>query len=206
LEQRLQPRCSLSDLPLRSSSPQKVSRSSSHAAVVAALSAFALIRALWPLHRRPTDRQLARFIEEHEPALDDVVVTAVDYRSRPDASPGMRELLAADAASALAGLDLDRIVSGDSVRQAALKAAAASAALGLTAALFAPAFSRATSVATAYLFPARLSVQVTPGTTKIRAGQPVTITARVGQLGSALVPDLDRRGQGRVARRAHVAG
>src|SRR5580765_5268286 len=47
------------------------------AAVVAALSGFALARALWPLHRRPTDRQLARFIEEHEPALADVVVTAV---------------------------------------------------------------------------------------------------------------------------------
>ena len=113
------------------------------AAVVAALSIFALVRALWPLHRRPTDRQIARFLEEREPGSDDVVVTAVDYRARPDASPGMRQLLAADAARALAALDLDRIVPSDSIRQAALKAVAASAALGLTAALFAPSFSRA---------------------------------------------------------------
>src|SRR5262245_12555401 len=64
------------------------------AVVVAALSTFALARALWPLRRRPTDGQLARFIEEHEPALDDVVVTAVDYRSRPDASDRVRQILA----------------------------------------------------------------------------------------------------------------
>src|SRR5262245_8153372 len=160
------------------------------AALVASLSTFALARALWPLHRRPTKQQLARFIEEHEPALDDVVVTAVDYQSRPDASASMRQRLAADAAAALSALDLDRIVSPDSIRQAALKAAAASAALGLTAALFAPAFSRAANVATAYLFPARLSVQVTPGSMKLKAGQPLTITARVGKLGSELVPTL----------------
>src|SRR5215207_34980 len=47
------------------------------ASVVSALSLFALVRALSPLHRRPTDRQLARFVEERERDLDDVVVTAV---------------------------------------------------------------------------------------------------------------------------------
>jgi hypothetical protein len=165
------------------------------ATLVSALAAFAVARAMWPLHRRPTDRQLARFIEEREPDLDDVVVTAVDYRARPDASPTMRELLAQDAAAALAALDLDRIVPADSIRQAALKAAAASAALGLSAALFAPAFSRATNVAAAYLFPARVSVQVTPGSIKLRAGQPVTITARVGQLAGELVPTLTVTGK-----------
>src|SRR4029453_19216369 len=102
------------------------------ATLVAALSAFVLARALWPLRRRPTNRQLARFIEEHEPALDDVVVTAVDYQSRPDASASMRQVLAADAAAALSVLDLDRIVSADSIRQAALQAAARSAGTGPT--------------------------------------------------------------------------
>src|SRR5262245_30020281 len=75
------------------------------ASVVTALTTFALIRAFWPLRRRPTYRQLARFVEERAPDLDDVVVTAVDYQSRPDASPSMRAILDADAAAALSALD-----------------------------------------------------------------------------------------------------
>ncbi len=49
----------------------------------------ALVWGLLPLRRRPTDRQVARFIEEREPSLDDRLVTAVRRaptrpRRRPD--------------------------------------------------------------------------------------------------------------------------
>ncbi len=160
------------------------------AGIVLVLATFALIRALCPFRHPPSDAQLARFIEEREAGLDDVVVTAVDYAGRPDASARMREVLAEDAGHALSTLSLDAIVPRASIRKAALRAAAATAGLAMSAVLFAPGFSRATNVASAYLFPARLTIDVTPGTTKVRAGQPLTITARVGGLLGGLVPSL----------------
>ena len=144
---------------------------------------------LWPFRRRPTDSQIARFIEEHT-ELDDVVATAVDYAARSDVNPRIIDALAGDAARALAAIDLDAIVSRPSIREQALKAGAATAALALAVALFSPAVSRATNVAAAYLFPARLHVEVTPGTTKLRAGEALTITARVEGFAGELIPML----------------
>ena len=164
-------------------------------ALVLVLSIAAIGRAFWAFRHTPTDRQIARFIEEREAGLDDLVVTAVDYAQRPDASPRVREALLADASRALGARNLettlDSIVSDASIRQVALRAVAATAALGLAVLFFAPSVSRATNVAAAYLFPARLTVDVTPGTTKVRAGQPVTITARVGGLAGEVVPTLN---------------
>src|SRR5262245_17502078 len=37
-----------------------------------------LLLVLWPIRRAPTDAQVARFIEEQEPSLDDCLVSAVD--------------------------------------------------------------------------------------------------------------------------------
>src|SRR5438309_5081343 len=42
------------------------------------LAAVALARALWPLRQAPGDLQVARFIEERAPSLDDRLVSAVD--------------------------------------------------------------------------------------------------------------------------------
>src|SRR5579871_1124943 len=48
-------------------------------AVLALAAAVAIVVALLaPLRRRPTDAQVARFIEERSPGLDDRLVTAVD--------------------------------------------------------------------------------------------------------------------------------
>jgi hypothetical protein len=145
---------------------------------------FVVGRALWSVRRAPTDRQLARLIEEHEPELDDVVATAVDYAARPDATPRMRDALLGDASRAVTSLgldrDVDRVLARRSIRRAALHATAGVVVLAIAAALYAPWASRAANVAGAYLFPARVTVDVSPGTTKIRAGQPVTIAARVG--------------------------
>jgi hypothetical protein len=158
--------------------------------VVAVGALFALGRALWPLRRKPTDRQLARFIEERSPDLDDVLVTAVDYAARPDSSPQMRECLADDAVRAARGVELDTIVSRRSLREWAIRGAGAAAALIVVASLIAPSFGRATGLAGAYLFPARLTVEVTPGFAKVRAGEPVTITARVTGVEGGLTPVL----------------
>ena len=163
-------------------------------ALVLLTATFALARAWWATRLRPSDRQVARLIEERESDLDDVVATAVDYGARPDATPRMRQALFADAASRLRALgvsaNLDRILSRESVRAAGRRALAAVGVLALAVAGFAPSISRATNVAGAYLFPARISVDVTPGSTKVRAGQSVTISARIAGFEGEMVPTL----------------
>jgi hypothetical protein len=158
------------------------------AALATITSVGALAFALWPCRRRPADSQIARLVEEENSDLDDVVVTAVAYATRPEASPRMRAALERDAAQAIAAVDVDRVVSRQSIGQAALRAAAASVALGLSLIFFAPALSRATSVAVAYLFPAQLNVTVLPGSIKLPAGAPLTVTARIEGAGDAVVP------------------
>ncbi len=76
------------------------------------------------------------------------------------------------------------------MRRAAWQASAAVGLLAVASLGFAPSMARATRVTSAYLFPARLVVDVTPGSTKVRAGQPLTITARVAGLAGEIVPTL----------------
>ena len=165
------------------------------AIVVLLVSAFAIGRAFWAARGRPSDRQVARLIEERDGELDDVLVTAVDYQARSDASPRMRDALLGDAARALTSRnlprDLDRVISREAVRRATWNALAAGLVLAAVAAGFAPSVSRATRVAAAYLFPARLAVEVTPGSTKVRAGQSLTITARATGLEGEVIPTLN---------------
>jgi hypothetical protein len=165
------------------------------AIVVLLVSVFALGRAFWAARGRPTDLQVARLIEERDGELDDVLVTAVEYEAKGDASPRMRQALFGDAARALTfrnlPAEIDRIISRATVRRAAWHALAAAIVLAVVATGFAPSASRATRVASAYLFPARLAVEVSPGTTKIRLGQPLTITARATGLEGEVIPTLN---------------
>ena len=82
----------------------------SSAVAVALLAATG--RALWPLTRRPTDVQVARFIEERCPQLEDRLATAVECAPKAGTPTGiLTDLLYHDAASRAAGLDLDHTVS-----------------------------------------------------------------------------------------------
>jgi hypothetical protein len=159
-------------------------------AVVAMAALVALTRALWPLRVRPSNRQLARFVEEQSSGMDDVLVTAVDYAARPDSTPELRELLADDAVRMARSTSLDRVVPRASIRLWLFRGLGATAALIVVAALIAPSASRATSLAGAYLFPARVNLEVTPGTAKVRGGQPVMIKARVSGIEGGFVPIL----------------
>jgi Domain of unknown function (DUF4175) len=159
-------------------------------AIALAVAVFAIARAFWPLRRSPSNRQVARFVEENSPGLDDVLVTAVDYAERPEASPQMREWLAGDAVTAARGVSLDSVVSSASMRKWLWRGAAASVALLAVAALISPSFERAGNLAAAYLFPTRLAIKVTPGSTKVRVGEPVTITARLNGVDGGLTPML----------------
>jgi hypothetical protein len=155
------------------------------AAVAIALSA--LVFALLPLRRPPSDRQIARFIEERAGGLDEVLVTAVDKSTDPSS---IATVLAGDAVRAAREVSLDRVITADQLRRAALGAIVGTLAFAISAWFFAPAANRAAGVAGSYLFPHRYAIDVRPGSIKVRAGQPLTVVARIPGVEGALVPML----------------
>src|SRR5262245_16388722 len=52
---------------------------------------------LSPLRHVPDDRNVARFIEEREPALDDRLISAVDVAAKSSTAAGFAEPMMADA-------------------------------------------------------------------------------------------------------------
>jgi hypothetical protein len=173
------------------------------AAAIAATGAI-----LWmvaPIRRSPADGQVARFVEECCPELEDSLVTAVTERDRvhgPDGTQQLalgRAMLAAvlgDALRRARTLDLDRVVSRDALRRAGMMAAAATVALSVLGFFSAGPAGRAASVFALYMFPERLVLDVLPGDVKIRAGQPLRVSARMPGTGAVVVPVL-RFGDGK---------
>lgn len=147
------------------------------AAIVAIAALAAVVR---PARTRPGDRQIARFVEERCPELDDTIVTAVDIAEHGDAGSGFAPLVTRSAATRLAAADLSRCVDPRDVRHAGWRATAAACALALAAVLAAPLGERAVQVADLRLFPASVSVQVQSGDMRVAAGRPVRISATVG--------------------------
>src|SRR5689334_3958728 len=78
-------------------------------ATVGLIAGVSLSFAFLPLRHQPSDRQIARFIEEGAGDLDEVLVTAVD-RSEHRTGPVV-DLLVADAIRAAAGVDPHRLVT-----------------------------------------------------------------------------------------------
>ena len=169
-------------------------------AAVAAGVSFAWI--VCPLRRTPGDRQVARFVEECCPELEDTLVTAVAEREQT----GQRPMLAAvvgDAVRRMRALDPDRIVSREALRRAALMAAAATIVLFVLGAFSAGPAGRAAHVFALYMFPERLVLEVVPGDVKVRAGQPLQIRARIPGTTGGVVPLL-RYGAGTEWREARM--
>jgi Domain of unknown function (DUF4175) len=150
-------------------------------AAVLASAAVALVCALLPLRQSPADLQLARFIEERSGGLDDVLVTAVQHSAGPSPGDarGISALLAADAARAARGLDLDTVISHRAISHSVLGASLASLVFLAAAVWFAPSAGRASKVAAAYLFPSYYRITVSPGDAKVHQGQPLRIVARM---------------------------
>ena len=85
------------------------------AACAAGASAGVAARILWPLRRRPSDRQVARYIEERCPELQDRLASAIDSRSAP--SP-FRGRVLDEAATRSRSVDLHRLVGARTLRRA----------------------------------------------------------------------------------------
>src|SRR6516225_701352 len=133
--------------------------------------------ALIPLRRKPSDVQIARFIEERVPDLDDRLVTAVD-RSETAPTP-FDHLVVADAARRSRAVDAERIIASESVRRAGLQAIAAALALVALLIVGRDPLRGSVDAMSLTLFPARVALQVNPGNARVKAGDPLTVRARL---------------------------
>ncbi len=156
---------------------------------IAALLARFVLRPLWRTRRQSSDAAIARYIEEHEPALDAALRSAVDVGTKETGvgeqrSAALQSRLVDDVAKRLEAFDLPRQVDRSGIKRAAI---ALGAAMGAGVAFFflAPAFIHQ---ALPYLFdpfahsgrtstPYRVSV--TPGNQTIARGSDQEIVARL---------------------------
>lgn len=132
-----------------------------------------------PLRTRPDDRQIARFVEEHCPDLDDAIVTAVDIQRRGTSDSGFAPLVLRAAAARLVTADLSGCVHPREIRMAGCRTTGGACALVLALVLAAPFMNRAAQVTYLRLFPGSISVHVRSGDMRVPAGRPVTISATV---------------------------
>ena len=148
------------------------------AGVALVLSAGAIGWCLLPLRRVPADGKVARYIEERAPALDDRLVTAVDVASASH-PPAFADQMLGDAARRTAEIDIDTIVPAESLRRAGFQAAAAVVVLGVALFLARGPANQAADAASLTLFPERVTLDVTPGNARVKAGAPLAIQARL---------------------------
>src|SRR5579864_8649301 len=145
--------------------------------VLLAAAAAVLVWAGMPLWRRPTDAQIARFIEERIPDLDDRLVTAVDLASTP--ATGFDGLVKADAARRSREVDTDRIIEPASLRRVGFQAVAAAAVLAVLVVIGRNPVRESVDAMALTLFPARVALEVVPGNVRVRAGDPLAVRARL---------------------------
>lgn len=146
---------------------------------------------LAPLRQTPSDLQIARYIEERHPALNDALVSAVEYgdaelrRPQKDLMDQVLEYVAGYAEL----IEYKKVV--DRRRHARIQAAAAGAVLVLAVLiLLEPGYFGRTAlrlVSWTQLEPALPGgIRVEPGDTRVRRGDSLAVTAI---LGSGLAPD-----------------
>ena len=170
-------------------------------------------------HRRPRRRRRAVVRVPAAAAAAPIARSRGSSKSRPAVStkwsspPSTRAtrrrrrsstMLVADAIRAARGVDPHRIVTADSMRSAAIGGALGSVAFAAAFWFFAP--SAGARDRCRRLVPVSRTTtrfEVTPGSIKVREGQPVTVTARIPGIDGGLVPSITV-GQGEAARSARM--
>ena len=146
------------------------------AAVLLAAAGFA-VRTFWPLRRPPSDRQVARYVEERCPELEDRLASAAGL---PEGAPApFRAVILRDAARAVRRLALDRTVPASRLRRALLTAAVAAAVAAAVVVLGGPSFGRIARSAWLHAVPFGAAIEVEPGDARVVAGEPLVIRARL---------------------------
>ncbi len=164
------------------------------AVVGAATVALAVGAVAWRVRRlgpRPSDIRVARFIEERVPELDDRLASAVDVLGATRDSPSLAGPMLADAADRLAGVDVDPVVPDRTLTRAGLKAAAAVAALAAVLFVGRDRAGQAYDAAALTLFPAHVTLDVTPGDARVRTGDAFTVDVTIGGSRAPIVPRIE---------------
>ena len=141
----------------------------------------ALVWAFAPLGRMPDDGQVARYIEERHPELDDRLATAVDAVASIGSSPtpALLEPMVADAARRVGDIDATEIVPGAGLRQGWFRAFVVALVLVVLAFFSTGPARQVFDAAVLTVFPSRVTLQVAPGNVRVRSGSPIGITARL---------------------------
>ena len=154
-------------------------------AVAACLAGVAaIVVTAWQSRDRPSDRQIARFIEERVATradvqpLDDVLVSAVDAGASGETGD-FRRLVMESAVRRLEAVSAASIVTTRALGRAALSAAAGVIVLAASVAVAWPMLTRASETAWITIFPQSILVEVLPGDVRVPVGQPLTIRASV---------------------------
>ena len=142
------------------------------------------VRTLWPLRRSPSDIQVARFIEEQCPDLEDRLASATEVAAQGHTS-SLGDLMLGDAAERARNVDVDRVVARDHVRRSVLRGSVAILALlGVFAAGIEP-VSRIARSAWLYAFPYSATLTIEPGAARVVAGDSLRVEARIdGTMGA----------------------
>ena len=169
------------------------------AAAAVSLALAIVWRVLRTMPPRPSDRQVARFIEERATALcagnlDDSLVSAVDAAERgSERDAAFLPLMLRDAIDRLRAMPPGEILPRAESRRSAWRALAAVSVLVAALVASAPVLERAAGTAWVTLFPGTARVELLPGNVRVRAGTSVRIRAVLhGPRGAAarLVPKL----------------
>ena len=137
---------------------------------------------LRPLRRGPADRQVARFVEERCPELQDRLASAIDSRDRPSPFGGR---VLDDASRRARGVDVDRVVAARTVRRAVAAGAGATAALVVLLLAGADVVGRVARSAWLYASPFGATLIVEPGAARLAADESLEVRARLaGTLGA----------------------
>ena len=158
----------------------------------------ALTWAAWPARQVPSDRKVARFIEERDPSLDERLVSAVDVSTvrDPDERPMLAAAMVRDAAKAASLVDARSIVPGEAIRRRATRAAVACALLIVMLFAARQAARQAWDAVALLLFPSRIVLEVTPGNARVQAGSGLTVQARLVGNRAPVVAQLLRAASG----------
>jgi hypothetical protein len=166
----------------------------------------AVVRALWPLTRRPTDAQVARFIEERCPQLEDRLVTAVECASAPGSRAGMlTDLMYRDAASRAAELDLDRTISRRAVTRGGSAAATSTLLFAAVTVVVGPQLTDGARALRALVNPPRLVLHVLPGDARVAAGHPLRVSVQVENATAQTAPVVVVRDHAGIVRQEMAA-
>ncbi len=183
--------------------PRALSALAWFAALTLASCAAVVGWALWPLTHRPGDAQVARFIEERCPHLEDRLVTAVECAS---SSPTpLTALMYRDAARRVTELDLDHTISRRAVARRGSFALASVLVLAAAAAISGPGLGRGVQAIRAFLSPGHLALRVLPGDARVAAGNTLRVEAQVANLPADVTPTLVLRDRHGVVRRRMAA-